>query len=84
MRPRSKWASHKTGKVLGGVSLALLLGTRLSWAGPPNPTQSDSMGNIAGVAMRSLPTPATIIRPLAWAHIAGRILPSCSCFVHTI
>jgi trimeric autotransporter adhesin len=40
---------QETGKLLGGVSLMLLLGIGLSWAGgPPNPTPSDSMGNTAG------------------------------------
>src|SRR5262249_22465074 len=34
--------------VLGIASLSLLLESGLSWAGPPNPTQSDSRSNTAG------------------------------------
>jgi trimeric autotransporter adhesin len=42
-----------TGKFLnlrtfGIVGLALLLGSGPSWAGPPNPTPSDALGNTAG------------------------------------
>jgi trimeric autotransporter adhesin len=48
MRSRSKWVGRETGKLLGGVSLVVLLGTGLSWAGPPNPTQSDNLANTAG------------------------------------
>jgi len=33
---------------LGIAGGALLLGSRLSWAGPPNPTDSDINGNTAG------------------------------------
>ena len=35
---------------LGIASLLLLLGSGLSWAGPPNPTPSDGNGNTAGGA----------------------------------
>ena len=33
---------------LGVVSLMLMLGAERSWAGPPDPTHSDSLGNTAG------------------------------------
>jgi trimeric autotransporter adhesin len=50
---RSKRVSHGVGKLcnsrtLGVVSLVLLLGSRPSWAGPPDPTPSDALGNTAG------------------------------------
>jgi trimeric autotransporter adhesin len=36
------------GRTFGIVGLALLLGGGPSWAGPPNPTPSDALGNTAG------------------------------------
>jgi hypothetical protein len=36
------------GRALGIVGLALLFGSGPSWAGPPNPTASDSNWNTAG------------------------------------
>src|SRR6516162_1575882 len=51
----SKGVRREGGKLsrsgtLGIASLLLLLGSGLSWAGPPNPTPSDGNGNTAGGA----------------------------------
>jgi trimeric autotransporter adhesin len=50
---RSKCVRREAGKLfnsrmVGVASLALLLGSGPSWAGPPNPTASDGLGNTAG------------------------------------
>jgi hypothetical protein len=39
---------HVQSRTLGIIGLVLLLGSGLSWAGPPDPTPSDEFGNTAG------------------------------------
>ena len=49
----SRCAGRRVGRpfisrIAGAATLLMLLGNELSWAGPPNPTASDALGNTAG------------------------------------
>src|SRR6516164_11068139 len=49
-RVRREMDMHSKSGTVGIAGLLLLLGSGLVWAGPPNPTPSDNLGNTAGGA----------------------------------